>query len=326
MSTIGNTAPTLLDVASQFNGNSIVPMIDVIAQENAILADIPFVEGNAIFGHRFTQTATRPTGTYRRLNKGVEITKGTTMPVIKPCAMLESFSQIDTAEVDHMPNPAEVRRRVDIHHAAGMGETFASTLFYGNTITAPEKFDGLARLIPTLSSVDARGVPNVIGASGTGDDVTSIYIVQWGPGRVEMFYPMGSTAGMSMEDLGRQKVLDSSGNPYMAYETHFKWFAGLAVYNDRCIQRIANIESAGSSNIFNDDHLLTALNRLPGEGRGAVIYCNNTVKTQMDILAKAKSNVAYTSAEVFGRPTTLFRGVPVRVCDAILNTESAISA
>lgn len=325
MATIGNGAMTLLDMATLYNGKEVVPVIEVLAEENEILADIPWIESNSIYGHRFNQQASLPSGSWRKLNEGVAREKGTSKPVIRAAGTLEAYSLVDADIIDGSPNPSFTRQQADMPFIEGLAQTFASTLFYGNTSTAPEQIDGLARYIDSLSSVDSRGVPNVIGASGTGDDTTSVYVVQWGPNRVQMFYPMGTMAGLAMEDLGRMQVNDSDSNPYMAYQTRFAWKAGMAVYNDRCIQRIANIESAGASNIFDDDDLLTALNRLPNGGAGAVIYCNSTIKTQMDILAKDKSNVSYTSNEVFGRPTTLFRGVPVRTVDAILNTETAIS-
>jgi len=52
-----------------------------------------------------------------------------------------------------------------------------------------------------------------------------------------------------------------------------------------------------------------------------VIYVNKTLKTQMDIDAKDKANVNYTTANVWGVPTLMFRGVPVKICEGIVNTE-----
>jgi hypothetical protein len=91
--------------------------------------------------------------------------------------------------------------------------------------------------------------------------------------------------------------------------------------------RIANIETAAGakSNIFDDDILIRALRRCPANAAGLVIYANRTVLTQMDIRSKDKSNVNYSIADIFGVPTTTFRGFPVRQVDAILDTESALT-
>lgn len=325
MPTIGNSYPTLLNMAGRFHNGVILPIAEVLSKDNEILADIPFAEANEIFGHRLNRRGSKPTGSYRKLNSGVATEKSNTVPDYEGIAFLEAWSQLDAALVEGAPDPVAYRRTEDEAFIEGMRDTFASTLIYGSTNTTPEKMDGLAQRITTLSSTSVNGVANVIGASGTGSDVTSIWIVQWGPRRVYMAYPKGSMAGLDFEDFGKQPITDSDGNLYTAYRSHFMWKSGLVVEDDRCIQRIANIESAGSSNIFDEDDLITALNRLPFGGRGAVIYANRTIKTQMDINAKDKSNVNYTSGEIFGMPVTNFRGVPVRQVDAILDTETALS-
>lgn len=325
MATIGNTYPTLLNMAGRFHNGKMLPIAEVLAKDNFILADIPFLEANEIFGHRINRRTAKPTGSYRKLNEGVATEKSITTPDYEGIASLEAWSQVDAALVEGAPDPVAFRRSEDEAFIEGMRDTFASTLVYGSTDTTPEKMDGLAQRITSLSSTSVNGVSNVIGTGGSGSDTTSIWIVQWGPRKVYMCYPKGSAAGLDMEDFGKQVVLDASSNPYTAYRSHFMWKAGLVVEDDRCIQRIANIETTGSSNIFDEDDVITCLNRLPFGGRGAVIYCNRTIKTQMDIKAKSQTNVNYTSSEIFGLPVTQFRGVPVRQVDAILDTETAIS-
>jgi hypothetical protein len=103
---------------------------------------------------------------------------------------------------------------------------------------------------------------------------------------------------------------------------------GLYVQDERCVQRIANIETAGVTNIFDDDDLITALNRLPGMGEDPAtrIYVNRTIRTQMDIAVKDKTNMNYVNVnDAFGKPVLYFRGVPVQVADTIKNTETAIA-
>ena len=52
------------------------------------------------------------------------------------------------------------------------------------------------------------------------------------------------------------------------------------------------------------------------------IYCNRTVATWLDIQAMNKSNMLLKIDEFDGKPRTTFRGIPIRVCDQILNTEA----
>jgi hypothetical protein len=65
---------------------------------------------------------------------------------------------------------------------------------------------------------------------------------------------------------------------------------------------------------------------MPQRGSGAVIYVNRKIFSQMDKQAMDKSNVLYSTKDVFGVPTTTFRGFPVRLVEAITNTETAVSS
>lgn len=317
--------PTLIDAVGTVHNGRMLPIAEVLQNENPIIGDMPFFEANEIFGHRYSVRSSKPTGSYRKLNQGVATEKSTRTPDYEDIAMLEAWSEVDAKLVDNHPDPAAYRLQEDLAFVEGMRDTSASTIFYGNQATTPEKMNGFATRFATLSSTSKNGVSNVIGASGTGSDTTSIWIVQWGVRRVYGMYPKGSSGGLGMESFGKEVLLDSNSLKYTGYRTHFTWDMGLVVEDDRCVQRIANIETAGSSNIFDEDDLITALNRLPFGGAGAVIYCNRTIMTQIQINAKDKSNVAYGSNEVFGRRVFDFLGVPIRKCDAILDTETAIS-
>jgi hypothetical protein len=205
-----------------------------------------------------------------------------------------------------------------------MGQTFANYLIYGNIITTPERFQGLA---PRMASLAAT--QNVIGQGGTGSDLTSIFTVQWGPQRVFSIYPRGNAnMGVMHDDLGKNTYTDASGLMHEVYRDHFKIYAGLVVKDDRCIGRLANIESAGSSNIFDEDNLIRILNRMPNSGKGASLYVNDTIQSQMEIALKDKTNVNYTPARgdgLAGEPVVYFRQCAVRKVDQISITEAAIS-
>jgi len=144
--------------------------------------------------------------------------------------------------------------------------------------------------------------------------------------------------GVVHENLGEQTI-EASGTyaaPQLmqALVSHFKLHAGLVVRDDRCIRRIPGFKTSmvkGVTYSFHDTthpghhKLIEALNALPYNGVGAKIYCNKTIKTQMDILAIDKGNVMYSIENWSGRPITTFRGVPVRRVDAIKNAENRLS-
>lgn len=303
------------------NGN-LSTIAEVLAEDNVILQDAINLEANDIFGHKITRRSNDPSGSWRLLNQGVATEASKTINVTEGIGMLESFSQSDKDLVEAAASPQQFRMDEATSFLNGLSKTMATTFIYGNANTDPEQFSGLATRMSALAATT-----NVIGAGGTGSDLTSIYIVQWSAQRVHMIYPRGSRIGLFHEDLGIETVEDSDGNKYRAYVDHFQWKTGMAVRDDRSIARIANIESSGTSNIFDEDHLITLLNRMPMEGAGASIYCNSTVKTQMHIALKEKTNVNYTADAgngLSGVPIMRFLGRPIRMVDKIVNTEAAL--
>jgi len=55
------------------------------------------------------------------------------------------------------------------------------------------------------------------------------------------------------------------------------------------------------------------------------IYCNKTIAKFLHKQAQNKSNVNLTIDNPAGKPMVSFLDAPIRVCDNILSTESAIS-
>ncbi len=312
---------TLLELAKRMNNANLLQIAEVLNQVNEILQDAVWVESNQPTSHVGTQRTHLPTGTWRQVNKGVAKHASATKQVVEPIGRLEDYSIVDKILVEIAPNPQKFRSDEDLAFIEGMSQTFVGTLFYGDQSTDPESFDGFSTRYNALS------MANVIGGNGTGNDTTSVWVIEWGPTKCHLIYPKGSSLGINQQDLGIRPAYDSNNLPYEAYWTHFRISGGIFVHDDRCVQRYANIETSGTNNTFNDDILLEALNCLPqaGGGPGTRIYTNRTLKTQMDILAKDKTNVNYTADTAFGVPVTRFRGVPVQLVEQLLNTESAIS-
>jgi hypothetical protein len=111
------------------------------------------------------------------------------------------------------------------------------------------------------------------------------------------------------------------------------WCAGVVIEDERCIQRICNIDTTAgvSTGVFDEEFFIDAKNRLPGSGEapGTVILVNRKLKTQMDKRAVSqKLNTYFTqeaSGDVWGRPVTRFQGIPVLTGEKILSTETTVS-
>ena len=210
-------------------------------------------------------------------------------------------------------------------------------LLFAST-TAPAVFFSVMCEVPLTTldeaSVDCTTVPDGLRPWAVAlllyePESRSVWVIEWGVGKVYLVYPNGYQIGISKEDLGRLTTYDANGRAFMAWVTLFKGSVGLVVEDTRAIQRICNVETAGSTNIITASMLIDAINRLPNRGDGAYIYCNRTIAgyIEKDSIGSAARPMVYTgegSPWGKGREDN-FRGVPIRLCEALVNTEVTLS-
>ena len=312
---------TLLELAKRTDPQGDAASIaEIMTETNEILIDAVWAEANNTTTHKVVRRDNLPTGSWRSINSGVVKEASVTTEVNEAIGLLEAYSEVDKLLVDIAPSPSKFRMDEAAAFIEGMSQTLADNIMYGDATLDPKKFTGLA---PRLDGLGER----VISCSGAGDDLTSIYVIQWGLNKTFMVYPKNSKdVGIAHKDLGEVTLEDTDGNMYQGYRDHFIVKPGLVVKDTRSVARVCNIESAGASNLFDEDKLIQALNFMPQSGKGAIIYVNRTVKTQMEIALVDRANVNFTTADgLGGLPVVLFRGCPVRTVEAITNTESAIT-
>jgi len=320
MATLTQNNLGFVELAKRTHNKKLLQIAEVLNETNEILQDQVWLEANATFGHKVTIRTNLPTGSWRQINGGVAKEKSSTENAVEAIGMLESYSEIDCELVDTAPNPKAFRSQEDMAFLEGMSQTWANTLITGDQVTTPASFTGLQPRYNAVSN------PNVVSFGGSASgSMTSIWVVQWGVNRVHMVYPRGSkTLGVKMADLGECTVVDSGGtNQFQAYRTHFQLHGGLVIHDTRCVKRLCNINLASFANL--DDYLLEVINDCPFQAAGAVIYCNQDVKTAFDILAKDKTNVHWSTDQIWGKEVTTFKGHPVRRVDAITTTEATVT-
>lgn len=332
MAVIGNTLFTLADWAAQFGPETskVVPIVEILNETNAILLDMLWKEGNLPTGHKHVIRTGLPTPTWRLLNYGVVPTKATTAPVIDTCGNLEAYSQVDKDIADMGGKTNEVRASQDAGHVEGLNQTVADAIFYGNQATAPETFTGFA---PRYNDPSAQSGENMINGGGTGSDNTSIWLITWGERASFGIFPLGKRGGLMVDDQGEDRVSDGANGYYQAYITHFKWECGLAVadwrYNVRiCNIDVSNLAGAGTGSYAGAQLellMIEAVHKLPSTETGqSVFYVNREVATALHKLATTKANAYLKYDEFGGKKVLMFAGIPIRRCDAILNTEAQI--
>jgi hypothetical protein len=330
MATLSANNPTLIDVASRLDPTmNIDKIVELLAATNPVLNDMTFMEGNLPTGHKTTVRTGLPGVTWRKLYGGVQPSKSRTAQVTDSCGMLEAYAEVDKALADLNGNAAAFRLSEDKAFIEAMSQEMASTLFYGNETTEPEAFTGFA---PRFNSLSAQNGDNIVNASGSSTDNTSIWLVVWGPNTCHGIYPKGSTGGVQMRDLGEVTVenVDGASGRAQMYRSHYRWDCGLTVRDWRYIVRIANIDVSDLNTIANTKNLvqwmIQAAERIPSFGAGrAAFYCNRTIreKLRLGILEKVASNLTFET--VAGKRVMTFDEIPVMRTDALLNTEAVVS-
>lgn len=291
-----------------------------------MLAEFPWLPSNSEFTNKTTRRGSLPSGSRRKLNAFVTPSTSRTTEIMDVIENLEDYSNVDKDLVDSMPSPGMFRAGEADAFIEGLGQTIVGDVLYADSNADPDAMHGLSARMSTL---DGRFV---IGEGGSGSDVTSIYIVTPGQADVHFIYPknMQANLGVKHTDLGEQTEQDvDTKGLRQVYRDHYKIQMGLVVRNPRSIGRLANIETAGASNTFDEDNLITLLNNMNINGNSR-IYANETIITQMQIRAKDKANIYYTidgGDGLSGMPPMRFQGVPIRKIDReiLVNTEVAIS-
>jgi len=327
---------TLVEVAKRLDPQGkAAPITEMLHQSNQILNDIPWVEANDGESHVYTLRTSLPAISWINLNTGITPTVSSTAQSRDACGIMGAVVEVDK-------NVAEKGGLVQHNimteaqaHIEAMAQEFAGTLMYGNVTTAPNEFHGFA---PRFNSLSGTTSENVIDGAGTGSDNSSIWLVDWGQGKVYGIYPKGSKAGLEQNNRGLQSVdttagAGSSGARLLVYQTYFFWKCGLAVQDWRRVVRGANIDisalvaKSSAADLF--DIMIKMIHRLPDgiASSGARFYMNRSTIQMLDIQARddVQTGGQLGYKDVGGERMLNFRGIPIRLVDQLTETEAQIT-
>jgi hypothetical protein len=332
MATIGANMLTLSDWAKRVDPEGKIPVIaELLEQTNDILNDMIWIEGNLPAGHQSTVRTGLPDVFWRLLNQGVQPSKSETAQIKDSTGMLEAYSELDVDVAKLNGNDPEFRLSEASPFLDAMSQEMAQTVFYGNVNSDPEEFNGLSVRYADLSADNAQ---NIVTAGGSGSDNSSIWLVVWSPNTVFGVFPKGSQAGLMHEDLGVVTVQGANGiatSRLRAYQDHWQWKAGLVVKDWRYAVRIANIDISdlpGGSAADLTERMIRAYHRIPNLRAGTpVFYMNRTVFQYLDIQRRTdvQTGGQLNYADVDGRIVPMFRGIPIRLVDQLLETEATVA-
>ena len=342
--------PTLADVASRVDASGDMHTIaEMLSQAIALTKDLYMVESSEMFGHEFSFRTSIPAGSWRQINQGVPYSKSTTAKSRVGLGTLEDYSQVDRLLAEGSGNTERFRESEDVAFLEGMGQTIEQTAWYGNTAATPAEFMGLSTFYNTVSTATAQNAANVIDGLGTGSSNLSIWLLCHGARTFHGLYPRSTKAGLTMEDKGDVVPgYDSLGNRFEAYTSWFRQMIGIVPIDWRYCGRIANIDttSAGLAGPNALDIFATIRQLLllpptltaatsgitetdapdePAPGIRPIIYTNRTGRHWMDVQAMRDRNVLLRIEDYAGRPCDGINGIPIKVSDQLLNTESRVT-
>lgn len=345
-----NIFPNLVDWARRADPDGVIADIaEMLAQCNEVLKDMIWQEGNLPLGHKVTLRVALPQGTWRGANQGVASTKSLTTQVQFGIGELVAYSMVDKSIAELGGEVDKFRYSEDMSFIEGLSQQVASALFYSNEAVNPTQFTGFAPNYNTATATNAKSAVNVVSAGGSANANASMWLVGWGDNTTFGIFPKGSQAGLVYQDKGDiVPAYDVNGNQFEAYRSYFQWKLGLCIKNWQYNVRLANIDTT-TSGIFGTSapdlfaymaqlvvKLPTASRRLsgitqvdapddPSPGISPAFYMNRTIRAALDVQAIRDKNVLISSKEYAGQPTEMFRDVPIRVVDALTNTEATVS-
>lgn len=350
MATIGASYLNLIDLmrAEGERGEQIAEIAEVLNTLSPVVRNAFTVEANQGTRHKHSIRTGLPSVTWGRLYQGIPQSKSGRTMVEDTTGFVEGLSSVDERLLEISRNPALLRDQEGKSFLEAMVQEAETGVFYHDVVTTPEKFKGLAaRYNATTGGAASDAGRQIVKAGGAGSDNTSIWFVTWGDRATHLIHPTGTMAGINREDMGRQRVLDANNLPYYVKEEMFRWHLGLSVRDWRYNARVANIDVsdmiAGSVDLYK--FMRQAFYKLQGvystaikNGNGSlnanassemrtVIYMNRGVLEALDATGTNSSNGALMlkPMELEGRMVQSYRGIPIEVTDAILNTESVVA-
>lgn len=327
--------------ARMTHNQQIIDVAEVLNETNDMATDAIVQRANDITSHVVSRRTALPGSEWVKIGNGWQATVGTLNQVREGIGMIKARYQAPNDVMRLQPDQAKYRMQQERAYVESMGQELENTLV-GNfsagalspTTEPPEEFAGFQRRYATLSTADSAFVLSNGNTAGTPTDNTSMWFIQWAPGKVYLTYPRNAVGGgLQKEDKGLQFVpgdnantsVTANNNFLWAWITEFAWDVGLVVEDTRTVKRLANIDSTfGATNTLDVNNVIRIKNNF--KSRDMVFsYVNETVFTQLDILAKDKVNVHWSENNPFGRPQLFFRDMPIRRADGISDVEGVIS-
>ncbi len=325
-----NTAYTLSEVLqSRDPQGKLHHLIDPFKDKRPILEEGFWTEANDPVSHEMLRVTSRPSGARTRINKGYSREGVGTAPVKEQLTSLGSLFELDKRLGKGIVDIGAWRAQRAQVHIRGMLSNF-NRLFYTDSHTAadPDGIDGILTRYtpPTLSAMTATAYTNVIACDGTvAAECFPVVVIKWGLDGVQLLHPPGYGTTFVEDDRGEVEMEDADGKPYVGWRSYFTLNYGIGVAEDRCVQRLINVEWTDiKADAHFEEYLIQAIEQLP-DTQNAAVYVGRQIHTGIMQRINSKANVHFTMEEVWARQMPSIMGVPIIRDDALSTAEAVIS-
>lgn len=331
MATLGANTLNIHDVIRRSKPDGTMAVItEMLAQQNGLVDDAPWVQGDLPGGTYSTQRTSLPTWATINPNGTFGLSKSSTGQNLEPVEHMGSMLDMELLVATYGGDPSWKLSSEAVAFLEGGKQAVAGRILSGNGATTPGQINGLQTRYNLTTAVNGRNV--ILGGALAGQtDCMSAYFVKWGERNVYCFYPPGTQAGLESHMLGQRVSEPSSTTRKIVYSAWFKWSFGLAVPNWTSVARVCNIDKslliAGTgADLF--DKFTMAFHCLARNNDGrAAIYMNTTTRMMLDIQARndvqAGGQLSY--ANVDGKMIETYRGIPINLEDQLTEGESVVS-
>lgn len=268
--------------------------------------------------HKYTKETGAPVVGFRSANGGRDMDHSEDTEVTATLQILDWSFAIDKALADAYKRggaSAKVAREARRHLRAAMF-AYEKQLFNGTIGGDASGFTGFANVLN--DSDDAM----VVDAGGTtADTASSVWLVRIGDDDI-----MGILGNDGVFDMGETTTIQKVVNPgtdnkvFPAYYTPGTGYTGLQVGGANSMARICNL-TADSGKGLTDDLVAAAIAEFPA-GKGPTHAVMNKRSQEQLRKSRTATNATGTPAPI---PEDVFT-VPIVVTDAILNTETLLTA
>lgn len=338
MAILNSNYITLKDLAIAPGSKEKDEVVNLLAQINPVLEDALALPCNDGTRHKTTVLSGLPTVTWMKLYKGVPASKGKFQSVVDTTGVIESAVEVDTRLLDDVAKAEDKAQLLFDHampHLEALAQEAALAIFYHDSSVDPSKPMGFAPRFNQLTG--AENSKQIIDAGGS-TNLTSIWLITWDRMGSHLIYMNNGKAGIVRDNHKGAKIpkQDTNGDTYFVYREDFKWNIGLSVRNWQYVVRIANIDVSGLKNDANTGaDIIELMTKAYYRHKGRRVamgrtywYMSTNIVMYLDFQARNQKDknifLTFQQTGPNAKEVLHFRGIPVRECDCILETEEEV--